>query len=110
MSTRFKWLAAITYGGLALSLSALALLILGFGQVGQCSTVDGTWEACETRTTLLSSLVGYPLLSAVVASIVAVCLRPRPGERGKWIAASAILVAPPLGALLLWGLLHLGIR
>jgi hypothetical protein len=110
MSSRFKWLAVIAYGGIALSALALALLIFGFGRVGECSTVDGTWEACTARTNFLTGLLIYPMLSAVVASIVAVFIRPRPGERGKWLAASAILVAPPLCALLLWGLLNLGIR
>jgi hypothetical protein len=110
ISPRFKLLAILAYGGVAISVLAVILLILGFGRVGQCSTVDNTYEACDFRTSLLASLAGYPLLLATISSVVALCLRRRPGEKGKWVAASSFLVAPVLLGLLLWGLLHLGIR
>ena len=110
ISPRFKLLAILAYGGITISVMAAILLILGFGRVGQCSTVDNTYAACDFRTDVLASLVGYPLLLATICSIVALCLRRRPGEKGKWVAASSFLVAPVLLGILVWGLLHLGIR
>lgn len=110
MSTRFKWLAIIAYGGMAVSTLALALLILGFGQVGQCSTVDNTWEQCTFRTELLGQLLVPPMLASVVASLVAAFSRPKAGERGKWIAASSVFVAPLLLGLLLLLLSNLNIQ
>ena len=110
MSRRFVWLAVVAYGGIGLSVAALLLLILGFGQVGQCSTVDNTWEACMFRTDLLASLTFFPPMASIVAAAIALGLKRQPGEKGKWLAASAFLFAPVLLAVLIWGALHLGIR
>ncbi|SRR6266487_1110468 len=110
MSTRFKWLAIVAYGGMAVSTLALVLLILGFGQVGQCSTVDNTWEACNFRTELLGQLLVPPMLASVVASLVAAFTRPKAGESGKWIAASSVFVAPLLFGLLLLLLVNLNVQ
>jgi len=110
MSTRFKWLAIVAYGGMAVSTLALVLLILGFGQVGQCSTVDNTWEECSFRTELLGQLLVPPMLASVVASLVAAFTRPKPGESGKWGAASSVFVAPLLLGLLLLLLVNLEVR
>ena len=110
MSARFKWLAILSYGGMAMSTIAFCLLILGFGRVGECSARDNTWDACQFRTNLLSNLIFYPLLIAIIASAIAVIIRPLPGEKGKWVAASAVIFAPALLACLLWFFLNLGIR
>jgi len=110
VSRRFIWLAVVAYGGVMLSLAALLLLILGFGQVGQCSTVDNTWEACQSRTDLLVSLIFVPPIGSFGAAAIAFFLKPRPGEKGKWLAASPFVIAPVLVAMVIWGALHLGIK
>lgn len=110
MSTRFKWLAIISYGGILLSVVAVVLLFLGFGRVGDCSTQDNTWDACNERTDFLATLTFCPLLMAVLASTATLFVRRRPGEKGKWVAGSAFLVAPLMLACLIWFFLHLGIR
>jgi hypothetical protein len=110
MSRRFIWLALIAYGGIIVSLIALVLFILGFAQVGQCSSVDNTWEACMFRENLLASLGFFPLLGSSAAAVIALCLKRKPGEKGKWMAASAFLVAPFLIVLIVWGLMHSGIK
>jgi hypothetical protein len=104
------WLGVAAYGGIVLSIAALLLLILGFGQVGKCSAVDNTWEACEFRTDMLASLIFFPPMGSIVAAGIALALKRQPGEKGKWLAASAFLVAPLLLAVLIFGALNLGIR
>jgi len=110
MSRRFKLLAIFSYGGVILSFTAVVLWILGFGQVGQCSSVDNTWDDCMRRTDFLGGMMFYPLLAAIITSTIAVFTRPLPGEKGKWAAASAFLIAPVFAAALIWMFMHLGIK
>ena len=110
MSRRFMWFGVIAYSGILASVAALALLILGFGRVGQCSTVDNTWEACQFRTDLLASLIIPPLLVSVLTACLAIGIRRQPGEKGRWLAASALIVAPLLLGLVMLGALSLGIQ
>jgi len=50
------------------------------------------------------------MLLSVVASLVAAFTRPKAGERGKWIAASSVFVAPLLFGLLLLLLINLNVH
>jgi hypothetical protein len=110
VSRRFIALALVAYGGIFLSVTALILLILGFGRVGQCSSVDNTWDACMERTDILATLIFSPPIVSILAAIIALAIRREPGEKGRWAAASALFVAPLLLAVLLWGAMNLGIK
>lgn len=102
---RFRILAAIGYSALGMSLWAFFM----WGSPSISSENLG-WEGWNRWIEILSSVLDAGLFIALIASVVAIFLRPRPGETGKWIAVAPFFLALLIFGFLLLFFIRLGIK